>query len=115
MTLETFEPRDGGSWRYIHKDENGGEFAFHGVYHEVSSPERIINTFEFEGLREKGHVVLETVRLEELPGGRTKLTNQSIFQSVADRDGMIQSGMESGVNDSFERLTQRLEKIKDGG
>ena len=112
MTLETFEPRDGGSWRYIHKDEDGSEYTFHGVYHEVLSPERIINTFEFEGLPEKGHVVLETVRLEEMPGGRTKLTTQSVFQSVADRDGMLQSGMESGVNDSYERLDELLEKLK---
>ena len=108
MTLETFEPRDGGSWRYIHKDNDGNEYAFHGVNHEVLSPERIISTFEFEGLPEKGHVVLETARLEEIPGGRTKLTVQSVFQSVADRDGMLQSGMESGVNDSYERLDELL-------
>lgn len=112
MTLETFEPRNGGSWRYIHKDHDGPEYAFHGVYHEVLSPERIINTFEFEGLPEKGHVVLETARFEELPGGKTKLTIQSVFQSVADRDGMLQSGMEEGVNDSYERLDVLLEKIK---
>lgn len=112
MTLETFVPRNGGSWRYIHTDTDGHEYAFHGVYHEVLSPERIINTFEFEGLPEKGHVVLETARFEELPGGKTKLTMQSVFQSVADRDGMLQSGMEEGVNDSYERLDELLEKIK---
>lgn len=47
MTLETFEPRNGGMWRYIQKDEEGNEFAFHGVNHEVLEPERIIGTFEF--------------------------------------------------------------------
>lgn len=112
MTLKTFEPRNGGSWRYIHKDTDSNEYAFHGVYHEVLAPERIINTFEFEGLPEKGHVVLETARFEELPGDKTKLTIQSVFQSVADRDGMLQSGMEEGVNDSYERLDELLEKIK---
>ncbi len=50
MTLETFEPRNGGSWRYIQRDANGNEYAFHGVNHEVLSPERIIGTFEFEGV-----------------------------------------------------------------
>src|SRR6267142_42480 len=104
MTLETFEPRSGGSYRYIHRDQDGNEYAFHGVHHEVLAPERIISTFEFEGLPEKGHVILETLRLETLPDDRTKLTGQSIFQSVADRDGMIRSGMERGVNEGYERL-----------
>jgi len=108
MTLETFEPRNGGSWRYIHKDNNDNTYAFHGVYHEVMAPERIIYTFEFEGLPETGHVVLETARFAEISGGRTKLTIHSVFQSVADRDGMLQSGMERGVNDSYERLDEIL-------
>lgn len=112
MTLETFEPRNGGSWRYIQKDTEGNEYVFHGVNHEVLSPERIIGTFEFEGLPEKGHVILETARFEELPGNRTKLTSQSVFLSVADRDGMLQSGMEEGVNDSYNRLDVLLEKLQ---
>jgi uncharacterized protein YndB with AHSA1/START domain len=112
MTLETFEPRSGGSWRYIHKDNQGNEYAFHGVNHEVLAPERIIGTFEFEGLPESGHVVLETARFEALPGNRTKLSIQSVFQSVADRDGMLQSGMERGVNESYEHLNELLKTIK---
>lgn len=112
MKLETFEPKSGGRWRYIHKDPQGNEFGFHGVNHEVLAPERIIGTFEFEGLPEKGHVALETVRFEELPGGRTRVTTQSVFQSVADRDGMVESGMERGVVDSHERLDELLEKIR---
>lgn len=112
MTLEKFEPRNGGMWRYIHKDKDGNEYAFHGVNHEVTAPERIIGTFEFEGLPEKGHVILETARFESLPGDRTKLTSQSVFQSVADRDGMLQSGMEWGVNDSYNRLDELLAKMK---
>jgi uncharacterized protein YndB with AHSA1/START domain len=111
MTLEKFEPRNGGMWRYIQKDKDGNEYAFHGVNHEVASSHRIIGTFEFEGLQEKGHVILQTARFEELPGNRTKLTSQSVFQSVADRDGMLQSGMEEGVNDSYDRLDELLEKM----
>ena len=110
MNLEKFEPRSGGMWRYTHKDKDGNEFGFHGVYHEVLAPERMIDTFEFEGLPEKGHVSLETAKFMELPGGRTRVTMQSVFQSVADRDGMMQSGMEEGVNDSFDRLDELLEK-----
>lgn len=111
MTLEKFEPRNGGSWRYIHKDKDGKEYAFHGVYHEVTAPERIIDTFEFEGLPEKGYVALETVRFEELPGDRTKVTSHAVFQSVADRDGELQSGMERGVKESYERLDELLAKM----
>jgi uncharacterized protein YndB with AHSA1/START domain len=113
MTLEKFEPRNGGSWRYIQTDQDGNEFAFHGVNHEITPPERIIGTFEFEGLPERGHVLLQTARFEELLGNRTKLTSQSVFQSVEDRDGMLQSGMEEGVKDSYERLDEVLEKLQE--
>ena len=110
MNLEKFEPRSGGMWRYTHKDRDGNEFGFHGVYHEVLAPERMIDTFEFEGLSEKGHVSLETAKFMELPGGRTRVTMQSVFQSIADRDFMIQSGMEAGISESFARLDELLEK-----
>lgn len=80
--------------------------------HEVTAPERIIGTFEFEGLPEKGHVLLQTAKFVAMPGNRTKLESQSVFQSVADRDGMLQSDMEEGVNDSYDRLDELLEKMK---
>jgi len=110
--FERFESKNGGSYRFINKDEKGNEFAFHGVYHEVTAPERIIGTFEYEGLPEKGHVSLEVTTFEELPDGRTKLTTQDVFMSVADRDGMLQSGMEEGVNESYDRLEELLAKMK---
>ncbi len=112
MTLVKFEPRTGGMWRYISKDKDGTEFGFHGVNHEVLAPERIIDTFEYEGLPEKGHVALQTARCVELPGGRTKVMIQAVFQSVADRDGMIQSGAEKGTTESYQRLDDLLEKME---
>jgi len=110
MVLDTFEPYSGGRYRYIHKDTNGNEFGFHGVFHEISE-ERMIQTFEFEGLPEGGHVTLDTMQLESLPGNRTRVTIQSLFQSVSDRDGMVQSGMERGVNEGYERLDEVLAKM----
>ena len=107
MKLETFEPRSGGNWRYIFSDNDGNEYGFHGVFHELT-PERMIQTFEYEGLPEAGHVALETLKLEALPGNRTRLIIQSIFQSVEDRDGQIQSGMEGGINEGYERLDTLL-------
>lgn len=110
-TFEVFEPVSGGTWRFVQKDPNGNEFRFHGVNHEVTVPERIIGTFEFDGLPDSGHVLLETTIFEALPGDRTRVTSQSVFQSVADRDGMIQSGMEQGVVEGYERLDEILEKV----
>jgi uncharacterized protein YndB with AHSA1/START domain len=111
MILETFEPHSGGRYRYIHKDPEGNEYGFHGVFHEISEA-LMIQTFEFEGLPESGHVSLDTMRLEELPGDRTRVTIQSVFQSVADRDGMVESGMERGVSEGYERLDEVLEKMQ---
>jgi uncharacterized protein YndB with AHSA1/START domain len=110
--FEKLEAKNGGSYRFINEDEKGNKFGFHGVYHEVLAPERIIGTFEFEGLPEKGHVSLEITKFDELPGERTKLTSQDVFMSVADRDGMWQSGMEEGINDSYDRLEELLAKMK---
>jgi uncharacterized protein YndB with AHSA1/START domain len=110
MRFTKFEPMDGGEYRFVHTDADGSEYAFHGVYHEVLVPERIISTFEFEGLPEKGHVILQTARFEALPGNRTRLTGQAVYQSVEDRDGMIQSGMETGVNEGYEKLDELLAK-----
>ena len=103
MRLETFEPVSGGRYRYLHKDRDGNEYGFHGTFHEMSL-ERMVQTFEFEGFA--GHVSLDSMTLEELPGDRTKVTVHSVFQSVSDRDSMIQSGMERGVNDGYERLDE---------
>lgn len=107
-TFTTFEPRSGGSYRFVSQDKDGNEFAFHGVYHEVFYPERMIGTFEFEGWPEAGHVEFDTTRFEELPGGRTRMTILAVFQSVEDRDDMIASGMESGMNQGLERLDEIL-------
>lgn len=112
MDLQQFDARDGGAWRYVSKAPNGGEYAFCGVFHEVAVPERIVQTFEFLGLPDRGHVTLETAVFEELQGGRTKMRMESVFRSVADRDGMLQSGMESGMNESFGRLVQLLETLR---
>ncbi|WP_315815163.1 SRPBCC domain-containing protein [Paraflavitalea speifideaquila] len=108
MTIDYFDPKAGGSYRYVHLDGKGGSYAFSGVIHEVTTPERLIQTFEFEGLPEKGHVSLDTAVFESLPGGRTKVTMKTIFQSVADRDGMVRSGMEKGVSQGHERLDELL-------
>ena len=103
--VDKLDARPGGLWRFLNRDAGGKEYAFHGVYHEVAAPERIVATFEFEGA--PGHVSMETLNLEEI-GGRTVLTNTSVFQSVADRDAMLRHGMEEGAVETMDRLAELL-------
>ncbi len=103
-TVDKMEVKAGGIWRYVQRGAEG-EFGFHGVYHEIVPNERIVDTFEFEGM--PGHVLLETLTLEE-HDGKTIVKNSSVFQSVADRDGTLQSGMEEGANESWDRLEELL-------
>lgn len=110
MHLETFEPVSGGRYRYIHIDSSGNEFGFHGVFHEMT-PELMIQTFEFEGMGEPGHVALDSMKLEALPGGRTRVSVHSVYQSVEDRDGMVEFGMERGVVEGYERLDELMESV----
>ena len=108
MTVERLEVRDGGTWRYTHSDEAGNTFGFHGVFHGMPSPEGIVQTFEYEGA--PGHVSMDTVTFEERDGRTTVRTN-SVFQSVEARDAMVESGMEEGMNDGFDRLDDLLARL----
>jgi len=108
MHVDHFEARHGGTWRYTHRDADGTEYGFHGVFHGTPSVDGIVQTFEFEGA--PGHVSLETLTLEEIDG-RTRLHALSIFQSVNARDAMVESGMETGVTEGYERLDELIERL----
>jgi uncharacterized protein YndB with AHSA1/START domain len=103
MTIDRWEPHAGGSFNFTH-ERDGQQYNFFGVYHEVLEPERIVGTFELDGLPERGHVILGVTSFEELPGNRCRLVHQSVFRSVEDRDGMVMSGMERGVREGYEKL-----------
>ena len=106
--VDRMEVEPGGSWRYVQREADGSEYGFRGVYHDVVSPERVVFTFEFEGM--PGHVLLETVTFEER-NGKTLMKDVSVFQSVEDRDGMIQSGMEGGAEESWDRLAELIKTM----
>jgi uncharacterized protein YndB with AHSA1/START domain len=106
--VEAMDVRMGGIWRYVQRDADGREYGFRGVYHEIVPPERLVYTFEWEGM--PGHILLETITLAERDG-KTILTDSSVFQSIVDRDGMLQSGMESGAADSWDRLDEVLKTL----
>lgn len=110
MKIDHYNIISGGSYRYTHTDPAGNEYAFNGAVHEATFPERMIQTFEFEGLPERGHVSMDTSMFEPLPGNRTRLVVHSVFRSVADRDGIVRSGMERGITEGFERLDEYFEQ-----
>ena len=103
--ITRFDIRDGGQWAFVHTNPEGESYAFHGSYHSVKPLESIVQTFEFEGA--PGHVSLERVVFEDL-GDRTTVRVHAVYQSVEDRDAMIESGMERGVAEGYERLDELL-------
>ena len=105
MTIDKYDLRDGGQWRYVHTDEDGNAWGFHGVFHGPQTPDGMLQTFEFEGA--PGHVSLESLVLEERDG-KTIVRNHAVYQSVEARNAMAESGMEAGVNDGFDRLDDLL-------
>jgi uncharacterized protein YndB with AHSA1/START domain len=109
MTIDTYEPRDGGKWRYVHSDADGNAWGFHGVFHGAQTPDGMLQTFEFEGA--PGHVSLEQLTLEERDG-KTIARTHSVYQTVEARDAMVESGMERGVNEGYERLDELLTTLR---
>ena len=104
-TVDVMEVRPGGAWRFVYRDADGSETAFRGTYREVTAPERIVQTFEWEGM--PGHVSVETATFEDL-GERTRVVTTSIFHTPEERDGMLASGMERGMNETYARLDELL-------
>jgi uncharacterized protein YndB with AHSA1/START domain len=107
MTIETYDVRPGGSYRYIHRDESGGEYAFRGVFHTVEQDKLVIQTFEWEGA--PGEVCLEKATYEPTETG-VRLHTRSVFPSVESRDAFVESGMEYGIRDSMDRLAELVAK-----
>ncbi len=108
MTVDRMELRDGGTWRYIHRDADGAEYGFHGVFHGTPSPDGIVQTFEFEGA--PGHVSLDSLTFDE-KDGRTVLHARSVHQSIEARDAMVASGMEGGLTEGYQRLDELITKL----
>lgn len=107
--IDKFELQPGGAWRFVEKSPDGREDAFRGEFREIVPIEKVVQTFEWEGL--PGHVIVETMTLEDL-SSQTKVTNHSLFANVEDRDGMLASGMEGGANESWDQLGELLAQLQ---
>ena len=108
-TIDKMDARSGGQWRFVQRGQDGDEHAFHGVYHLVEQPNQIIQTFEWEGL--PGHASMQTDAFEDLGNGKTRVVGTAVFQTQEDRDGMMASGMEIGVNEGHERMAELLRTL----
>ncbi|HZN70633.1 MAG TPA: SRPBCC family protein [Micromonosporaceae bacterium] len=97
--------RPGGRYRIVEHVADEGDFVFFGEYHEIVVPERIVQTFEYEGM--PGKVIIDTITFEE-HDGKTTLTTRSLFETVEDRDGMLTTGMETGYGQSLDKLAELL-------
>ena len=106
--VDQMDVRPGGSWRFVIRNSDGSETGFRGTYREITPPERVVQTFEWEGM--PGYVSVETATFEDL-GDRTKVTTTSLFHTTEERDGMLESGMERGLNESYARLDDLLAKL----
>jgi uncharacterized protein YndB with AHSA1/START domain len=105
MTIDHFDCRTGGSYRYVHT-QDGEEYGFRGSFHEVRPNELIVQTFTYEGMPDG--VALEKLVLENLGNGRTRLTATSLVDSFEGRDGFVASGMEVGINEGYDKLDDLL-------
>jgi uncharacterized protein YndB with AHSA1/START domain len=108
LVIERMEVERGGHWRFV---EHGpeGTHGFEGRYREVTPPERIVQTFEWDGM--PGHVIVETATFEDLGDGRTRIVTTSLFHTNEERDGMLASGMEQGLGESYAALDRLLGKL----
>ena len=105
LVIEKFELERGGHWRFVEHGPEGVN-GFEGRFREVTPKDRIVQTFEWDGM--PAYVIVETLELQDLGDGRTKVVTVSLFHTTEERDGMLQSGMEEGLNQSYEALDRLL-------
>ncbi len=104
MVVERWDFTTGGGYRYLHRNPDGMEFGFRGTFHTVRENELAIQTFEYDGAPDE--VSIDFMWFEDLGGGRTRLHGRSIGRTVEGRDAMLDSGMEKGMAEGYERLDE---------
>jgi uncharacterized protein YndB with AHSA1/START domain len=109
VEVERMEVERGGHWRYVEHDPEGQAHGFEGRYREVTPKERLVQTFEWDGM--PGYTVVNSATFEDLGDGRTKVVTTSLFYTREERDGMLQSGMAQGLDQSYEALDRLLARM----
>jgi uncharacterized protein YndB with AHSA1/START domain len=108
LDIERMEVKHGGHWRFVEHGPDGAQ-GFEGRYREITPPERIVQTFEWDGM--PGHVLVDTATFQDIGGRRTKVVSTSLFHTKEERDGMLKSGMEQGLNESYAALDRALANL----
>ena len=98
--------RSGGGYSFVQRDADGNAYAFRGVFHTVRQNELIIQTFEYEGSPDD--VSLDILLFEELPGGRSRVVDHSVFPSLEMFEAMVAEGMEQGIEEGYAKLDDLL-------
>ena len=100
--VEKNDVKVGGAWRCVSTAPDGKVHAFRGEYKEIDEPHKLVRSFEYEPMA--GHILTETMSLEALPDGTTKVTATAHYDNLGDLEGMVSMGMEEGQRESFDRL-----------
>ena len=108
VIVDRMEVERGGHWRYVEHSPDGVH-GFQGVYREVTPPQRLVQTFEWDGM--PGHVLVNTTTFEDAGDGRTTVVTTSLFHTTEERDGMLRAGMERGLNESYAALDRLLARV----
>lgn len=104
--VERMEVRPDGTWRFLQKHPTAGtEYGFSGEYREVVPNELLVSTFGFDAMPEL--TMEDTTRFEDRDG-KTRVTITSRFESAEQRDAMLETGLEGGANDIWDRLAEYL-------
>jgi uncharacterized protein YndB with AHSA1/START domain len=107
VTVDEMDLRPGGSYRWSAKMSDGTPIAFFGEYSVVDPPHVLEGTFSWD--HSEAEPAVDRAEFQEADGGeRTRLVVISTFATKEDRDGMLQSGMERGMNDGFDALDELL-------
>jgi uncharacterized protein YndB with AHSA1/START domain len=109
LVIERMEVERGGHWRFVEHSPDGVH-GFEGRYREVTPPHRLVQTFEWDGM--PGYVAVDTTTFEDLGDGRTKVVTTSLFHTTEERDGMLSSSMEEGLNESYAALDELLATLE---
>jgi len=108
LDVQELDVKVGGFWRFV-EHADGNQYGFRGRFREVTPPSRVVQTFEFDGM--PGYVCVNDTTLVDLGDGRTKLVVVSLFHTPEELEGMMRSGMETGMNQSYAALDKLLASL----
>ena len=109
-TVDRMDVREGGEWRFVSQNEDGTKEGFHGKYLEVVPNEKVVLTWNYEGIPGDHEAISELLLSDE--GGKTRMTSTMTFKTREDRDGMVEAGMEWGARETDDRLAALLKEVQ---